>query len=305
MLRKFKGLTIAEMMITILIIGIVATLALSTIKPYDKTYKWLYVRMYHSLETAVYNSMMTRNSMVADADLQGFPENSNDFCNMLKEYMNAASEDSAGGSIVPKCEQSRDLTIGATSFTENKIQLILSNGMRLWIASNSGSPYVLNETINGTSVNMKYYVVFADINGSRGPNLAQWDNSGNTFWDSNSKLVDIVAFVVTESSVVIPVGPPEIDTRYMQASAIYPPNDENDPEGTRSAPNTYYWAKHDAWGDSKAITEPMSLDFASRFPANSPFVVTYPVANTVNNSAGCTSQNNKISQCYVKIEDYN
>lgn len=296
MSRKFEALTIAELMITLLIIAILCIFALSTIKPYDKTYRWLYVRIYHSLGNAVYNSMMTRQN--------GFPNTSTEFCNMLKEYLNTAPEDSTGG-IMPRCEPSRDLTIGAADFPEDRIQLILSNGMRLWIASNGAAPFELRESIDGTTFGIKYYVVFADLNGSKGPNLAQWDLAGNINWNANSKLLDIVAFVVTETSVVIPVGPPEIDTRYMQAMAIYPPDDENKPEGTRSNPNTYYWAKNDAWGQSKSIAEPMSLNFAAEFPANSPFVVLYPPANTVNRAAGCSDNGNLVSQCYVKVEDYN
>ena len=304
MSRKFEALTLAEIMITLLIISILCLFALSTIKPYDKTYKWLYVRIYHSIETAVYNSMMTRNSQ-DDPNMYGFPNSSTNFCNMLKEYMNTASEDVIEGEVNPKCEASRDLDIGAFEFPEDKIQLVLSNGIRLWIASDGGAPYQLNETVDGSPVNMKYYVVFADLNGSRGPNLAQWDAAGNIGWNEDYKMVDIVAFVVTEASVVIPIGPPEIDTRYMQAFAIYPPDDENFPEGTKSTAHTYYWAKNDAWGSSKSIAEPMSLNFAREFPANSPFLVTYPPANNVNETAGCSEDNNLVSQCYVKIEDYN
>lgn len=305
MLRKFDAITLAEMLITLLIIAVLCLFALSTIKPYDKTFKWLYVRVYHSLETAVYNSMMTRNSKEDDDPLNGFPKDSTSFCNMLKEYMNSAPDDDVPGEVVPKCEAGRDLDINATDFPEEDVQILLTNGVKLWIASDGGKPYVLDEVIDGTPANMKYYIVYADLNGSRGPNAAQWDDTGNINWTTDYKMVDIVAFVVTEASVVVPVGPPEIDTRYMQASVIYPADDENCPDCNRSVPNSYYWAKHDAWGDSKSIAEPMSLNFAGKFPANSPFAITYPEANAVNTAEGCTDENNKISQCFVSIEEYN
>ena len=118
-------------------------------------------------------------------------------------------------------------------------------------------------------------------------------------------MVDIVAFVVTEASVVIPVGPPEIDTRYMLASAIYPPDDENRPEGTRSKPMSYYEAKYDAFGSSKSLAEPMSLDFYKDFATNSPFAITYPTPGSANVAEGCTDGGNMVSPCYVKIEEYN
>ncbi len=288
MFRKMKGITIAEMMITLGIIGIIAMLALITIKPYDKTYKWLYVRIYHTLETAVYNSMMSRNE---------FPQTTTAFCTMLTEYMNVSEN---------YCTTGNDLSINATEFPENDIKLVASNGMRLWIASNGGTYYThTNTQVDGAPANMKYYVVFADLNGSKGPNKAQWTDAGNLGWTSDSKMVDIVAFVVTEASVVIPVGPPEIDTRYMLASAIYPPDDENRPEGTRSKPMSYYEAKYDAFGSSKSLAEPMSLDFYKDFATNSPFAITYPTPGSANVAEGCTDGGNMVSPCYVKIEEYN
>lgn len=286
MIRKLKSVTLAEMLICLLIIAILVVMAMVTIKPYDKTFKWLYVRIYHVLETAVYNSMMTRSE---------FPANSTDFCNMLLEYINSPENNCAAG----------DLTREATDFPEANIKIKASNGMNLWIASNGGAPFTHTEVIDGNTASMRYYVVYADINGDRAPNLAQRPEAIMEPWTSDSKLVDVVAFVVTEASVVIPIGPPEIDTRYMQAMTIYPPEDENRPEGHHSKPGTYYWAKNEAWGRGKSISEPMSLDFRADFPADSPFYVDYPTANTVNTTKGCTQNNNQVSPCYVKVEDYN
>lgn len=278
MLRNKRAFTLAEMLITFFIMGVLAAMALMTVKPYEKTFKWLYVRIYHTLETAVYNSMMTRTA---------FPTTSTAFCDMLREYVNASEFNCTAG----------DLTRESTTFPEANIKLVASNGMRLWIASNGGQAYTHTEVIDGNTSEMKYFVVFADINGSKSPNSTLWVDAG--------KLADIVAFVVTEASVVIPIGPPEIDTRYMYATAIYPPDDENQPEGTRSNPMSYYAAKNDAWGASKSMAEPMSLDFRRDFPTNSPFYVDYPAANSVNTAAGCTATNNTVSPCYVKVEDYN
>lgn len=277
MLRNKKGVSLAELLIVFIIIGIIASLALVTIKPYEKTFKWLYVRIYHALETATYNSMMKRTS---------FPTSSTAFCNMLLEYINSSFNNCAA----------RDLNISSITFPEADIKIITTNGMRLWIGSNGGAPYAHSKS--GVTTNMNYYIVYVDINGTRGPNSTEWVSDG--------KLTDIVAFVVTEGSVVVPVGPPEIDTRYMFASAIYPPDDERRPEGTRSVPMSYNAAKNVAWGTSKSDAEIMTLDFYKDFPANSPFRVDpYPTPPPVNTGAGCTSVANTISPCYVKVEDYN
>lgn len=278
MLRNKKGLSLAELLIVFIIIGIIASLALVTVKPYEKTFKWLYVRIFHSIETATYNAMMTRTA---------FPATSGAFCNMLLEFMNSSQNNCAAG----------DLTINATTFPESNVKIITTNGMRLWIGSNGGAPYIHPGARDGVTTDVKYYIVYADINGTKGPDSTEWAADG--------RLADIVAFVVTEGSVVIPIGPPEIDTRYMFASTIYPPDDENKPEGTRSVPMSYYAAKQTAWGTSKSDAEIMTLDFYRDFPANSPFSVIYPVSPPTNTTAGCTNAANTISPCYVKIENYN
>ena len=287
MFRKFKALTMAEMLITMGIIGFISVIALTTIKPYDKTYKWLYVKIYHSLEEAVYNAMMTRDS---------FPATTTAFCNMLGEFINMAENN---------CDTAPDLSIDASAFPEDSIKFIATNGMRFWIGSDGGKPYLhTRTTIDGSPANMKYYVVFVDINGSKAPNLAQQADIGNLNWSASNRLVDIVAFVVTEASVVIPVGPPEIDTRYMQAYAIYPPNDPNMPEGNRSAPLTYYAAKNEALGTTRSLAEPMTFDFYRDFPANSPFAITYPAAAAISSECRPASSD-EVPPCYVKVEAYN
>lgn len=278
MLRNKKGMTLAELLIVFVIIGIIASLALVTVKPYEKTFKWLYVRIYHTLETSVYNSMLTRTA---------FPSTSNAFCNMLLEFINSAQNSCTAP----------DLDRNSIAFPETSVKIIATNGMRLWIGSNGGQPYTHTEVIDGNTINVKYYVVFADINGTKGPDSTEWAADG--------RLADIVAFAVTETATIIPIGPPEIDTRYMFASAIYPPDDENDPEGTRSVPMSYFAAKNMAWGSSKSEAEVMSLDFYRDFAVNSPFRVTYPTPPAVNEGAGCTNTNNIVSPCYVKIEEYN
>ncbi len=281
-MKRFKhAITLAEMLITMGIIAIIASFALTIIKPYEKTYKFLYVRIFNQLETAVYNSMLSRTS---------FPATSNAFCAMLTEYLNTAENN---------CATAADLAKYAEVFPEDKIKLVLSNGMHLWIGSNGGAPFVKNQTIAGTSYPMKFYMVYVDITGNKPPNRVEWTEGG--------KLADIVAFAVTEASVVIPLGPPEIDTRYMTARAIYLPYDENCPECNKSVPVTYAEAKALSWGESMADSEIRSWHFeqGDAISASGPFAVVYPTLPAYNAGEGCTQVNNKVSPCYVKIDNYN
>ena len=279
-MKRFKqAVTLVEVLITMGIIGIIAMFAITTIKPYEKTYKWLYIRIFNVLETSVYNSMLDRAA---------FPTTSAAFCSMLTEYMNVAENN---------CTANGDLAALAADFPEGNIKLVLSNGMRLWIGSNNGAPFVKTQKIPGTTqtYNMKYYMVYVDITGEKPPNRVEWTAGG--------KLADIVAFAVTESSVVIPLGPPEIDTRYLTATVIYPPYDENQPEGNKSLPMSYADAKAVAWGQSINEVEIRSWQFNTSdvISANGPFAVSYPTPPELGTE--CTEVHNQISPCYIKIDN--
>ena len=77
-LRDRIAFTLAELMMVFVVIGIIASIAVVTIKPFEKSVKWLYYRMYNTINTAIYNSMFTKSE---------FPSNSVDFCNALLEYI--------------------------------------------------------------------------------------------------------------------------------------------------------------------------------------------------------------------------
>ena len=278
-LRDRIAFTLAELMMVFVVIGIIASIAVVTIKPFEKSVKWLYYRMYNTINTAIYNSMFTKSE---------FPSNSVDFCNALLEYINSNEN---------YCAIERNVTLSTTKYTDDKIQIIASNGVRLYIAANAdGSPFTHTETrTNGISTTYKYYVVIADLNAEKRPNSPVW---------SQNQMADIVAFVVTDSIEVVPVGYPEIDTRYMYAKVVYPPLNSDNPEHNLSSAMSFYEAKHRAWGTTIDSSEAISFHFQDDFPADSPFKVpasAYPTAPLVDVDEGCLETN---SPCYVKIEEY-
>lgn len=281
MKRFMRAVTLVEVLVTMGIIGVISMFAIATIKPYEKTYKYLYTRIINVLETGVYNSMLKRSE---------FPTTSTEFCNMLTEYLNTAENN---------CTTAADLSepTKTATFPEENIKLILSNGMYVWLGSNGGAPFTKTETITGNKYSIKFYLVFVDITGSKPPNRVDWQEGG--------KLADIVAFAVTEASVVIPLGPPEIDPRYMTARVIYLPYDENFPEGNKSSPVSYAAAKSMAWGQSKVDSELRSWQFNSVFQVPNAFVVDYGVLPAVVGTEQCTAENGVVSPCFVKIDNYN
>ena len=278
-MKKEKAFTLAELMMVFVVIGIIASIAVVTIKPFEKSVKYLYYRMYNVINTAIYNAMFTRAE---------FPVDSNDFCTALLEFINSNEN---------HCDIARNVSLSDTEYPEDKVQIFASNGVRLYIAANAdGSPFTHTEVeTSGISVTYKYFVVIADLNAEKGPNTAQW---------KENEMADIVAFVVTDSTEVVPVGYPEVDTRYMFARVVYPPVDD-DPESNLSEAVSYYEAKNRAWGSTIDSAEAMSFNFQDDFPADSPFKLppeAYPTpAPSLDFSQGCLVSN---SPCYVKIEEY-
>lgn len=289
-----KAMTLAEVIFVFVIIGIIASLAIVTVKPWDKACKYSYSRMYHSLRLAFYNSMLTKTE---------FPTTSTNFCKSLVEFINTSSNGD-------NCAQTRDLTRNPRIFPEEKIQINASNGSRIWIGAcdsaintaslkceAAGKPFQHIETeTSGATSTTKYYLVYVDLNGEKGPNTAQW---------SQKKVSDIVAFAVTDTLTVIPLGHPEVDNRYLLAHVVYPQVGEDDPDGNVSEEMTYYEAKKYAWGNTVDSSDTMSLNIQNDLTDDSYFKINYntffPTTPAVDTANGCSAIS---SACYVDIHEY-
>lgn len=309
-----KAFTFAELMIVFIIIGTIIALGITSVKPWEKAYKYAYLRMYNALSLTIYNHM------VNSTEDEAFPANANAFCTSLLEYINTADH-------ATTCSGA---TLGnnPTEFPDDKVRIKTSNGVKLWIGANSasGAPYTHSETKDGITDTVKYYIVYADLNGDRKPNSAVW---------SANRMADIVAFLITDKYVVIPVGYPEIDARYLEAHVVYPTFDESGEEDTSSLSGeeditsdamTYYEAKVQAYDLNRdgsidvVIGTPITYDFNKDFNNNSPFKVkhtdgsyktnskdnynSYYETNPVFDNQQCNSDGYSDPVCNVKINDY-
>lgn len=283
---KFKNskfaMTLAELCIVFVVIGIIATVTIATVNPLEKSMKYLYYKTFHTLETAIFNSTLSDPV---------FPETSDKFCEKLLEYINSNTN---------SCSIAKNLTNNPSNsdFKEDNVQIVESNGVRLYIAADEdGKPFLhTEEQTSGGPTNIRYYLVYADLNGTMRPNSISLD--------SKNSVTDIVGFVVTESSKVVPVGPAELDTRYMLAQVVYSPTDSDDEFSNVSQSMSYYNAKHMAWGNEIDEREVMSLNFQNDFPEGSPLKITYPSAEDtpdVDEGNGCSEAN---SICYIKIDEF-
>ena len=184
--------------------------------------------------------------------------------------------------------QAKLATYTTREFSNVPPHFIASNAMRVYISPQYEHT---EEDDFGVNLTTKYYIVFIDLTGERPPNNANW---------TEEKPCDVVAFLVTDGADVVPLGPPEVDTRYVTATVSYPATIDN-PEETFSQPMSYWDAKHVAWGNNVDSTEMMSLHFDRDLPASSPLKVNYPTPPALNEVKGCTE---KTSPCDVVFEQY-
>ena len=276
-----KAFTLAEALIVFIIIGIVASVGVSTVKPWEKAYKYAYSRMYNALSVTMFNYMTTQ--AVSDAD--AFPANSGELCCALIEYMNTAGNKVyAGGSIkqdacdklngkfnpgnlhtCSKADLAKDPTPDKFETDNIGIKMLkFSNSSYMWFASNNKLPFTATFPDSlGTETTFKYYIVFVDLNGNRRPNTPQWTNNISP---------DIVAFAITDKYYILPLGYPQFDTKYLSAHVMYPAiNDTEDGNSddteTLSDAMTFYEARVRAYGlnisgkEIKSANDLFSVDY--------------------------------------------
>lgn len=323
--KSKKGLTLGELLLVFIVMGIVATMTMVSVKPNETSMKYVYYRVYNTLGTAFYNASINFPESLKDPDGtsadaktvdKNFPLTTEKFCLMLLEYINTK-----GGA---QCSNANSIDINTATtagMTDDNYQFIASNGVKFWIgyvnATSAGHNSTLTETdASGTDFNIRYFIVVADLNGDRGPNTAV--NSG-------AKMADRVGFIVTEDYEVVPIGQPEIDIRYLTANVAYSSSASgtSDDDVDMSEPMSYLEAKRDAWGigDKKfyiSSNEPMSVNFygTSRITSTSPFYIDYnssdsnistimsKVAEANCRKDGIASNDVDSDACYLKIKDF-
>ena len=329
-MRFKKAFTLAELMIVFIIIGIIIALGVSTVKPWEKAYKYAYLRIYNALSLAIYNHMINTKEDNA------FPENADKLCEALLEYINTADHIDDPEAFCKSGNHFGDTPPTAADFTEaalaDKVTIKASNGVRLWIgAKNSGVEHSMTATqnIGGTTETdtVKFFYVYADLNGDRKPNSPVW---------SPNNMADIVAFAITDKFIVVPLGYPEIDSRYLEAHVVYPtfdaPTGEEDTssytgdEDITSDAMTYYEAKvqafdlNDDGNIDTSIGNVLTYDFNSDFSNSNLFKVKHkdgsykPDVKANYNSYYETPPTFDVNQCVstgynepvcsVKINDY-
>ena len=324
--NKFKfGMTLGELLVVFVIMGIIAGMTMVTVKPNEKSLKYIYYRIYNSIGTAFYNSSINISEELREdpAMDKSFPTTAELFCKLLLEYINTKEGTNAS------CSNTKTVNVDNPDFSDDNVQFIASNGVKVWIGHSANRAKGEFSIYNGkdssnTDFSLRYYWVFADLNGQMGPNTPS--AKGN-------KMADIVAFIVTEDYEVIPIGRPEVDSRYFVARVVYASTSGTEESDLNTSTTmSLLEAKRHAWGEPGkkfyvSANEPMSINFydGQNITNKSPFWLDYNstefstvMAQTVSKQCGyehtgddtdpdappTTVYDVEPDACYITIQDF-
>lgn len=201
------------MLIVIGIIGVIIVIMLTLVKPSQSVLKLQYYGAYNVLATAAYNiydkALDENKVMYENAEL----------CAHLRDYINNNSPYSCNESYV---------NLNGKNFNNDNIQFIASNGMVFYMSQS----FVLNDF----GKDQKHRIVWVDVNGKRHPNTAEW---------KENVPADIVAFDITDTGEVVPLGYPKVDPRYMTAKVVFTD------EITKPQITTFFQSQNIAFGEKQ------------------------------------------------------
>lgn len=238
---KKQAYSLAEMIIVIAIISFIILLMFKTIKPSYKTIPIAYNRVFTSLEDAVYNAyqkILDENTIFPGGEEKPNPyKSAQELCTLIATNPKVTDDKGYINTIVYNCGKSFKTVpakITRNVFSDDNMAFQAANSMKFYI-SPLQSVKIKNAVSKNQIINVRYFIVWVDINGERNPNTAFTNKKG---------IVDIVPFIVTTRGDVLPTGYPTTDMRYLSAYVQYPLN--TTPLSSQSM--TYFDAQTSAYG---------------------------------------------------------
>lgn len=321
-INKNYGFTLAEIIIAMAIIGIITTLALTTLKPAKSATKYLYMNAFNSLGVAYYNGFTLGYNPFSEKDAEGTQNavhsSANDtgaeiLCRALTSYINTKDNvrdpNDSNKDFSASCSSTKITSPNADSFTDDKVQFIANNGMK----------YYISDLISDDDI--KFYLVFADTNGDKKPNSFEYIKKTK---DDGTEVIeqwpDIYSFAMLETGRIVPLGIPEYDQTVLSARFVYFDEEGNSLYFKKSLP--YYQAKGAAWGfysdranqDEYDESDPITLNDLirkkikqaypeSRIIKDFPELKDLDPLNTAS-EAPHNCSNEDFESCYVFLDEY-
>ncbi len=244
-----KAFSLPEILIVMSIVAIAALLFITTLRPNsDKlVLKKLYYNAYRTLSTAAYNIQADvedyNNKLIEEADaagteqpseneLKSFPKTQAELCEKLisdKEgYINISGGAACSNVVQADSEQQFKDKTGPE--LRKMATFTASNGMYYFMSPMDAE---------GNTI------IWVDLTGDRAPNTAEWRKAAPA---------DIVPFMIAYNGVVVPLGYPTYDIRYLTARIT-----NSDPDVTKDSQiMSFYAAKVGAFNNKSYKLEPLS-----------------------------------------------
>lgn len=248
-MKNLKAFSIPELLIVIGITGVICAMMLTVVKPTDKYLPYAYYNAYYTLATAAYNIkedardlQNTEGAEDVDKAFPGDMENvdsttaAKELCRKLATNPNPANEEENKlgylNTTVYNCGanfKTVPITGSDSQFKKENMAFRSSNSMRYFISPMQ--KVTVKDPLNGNAdVELKYFLVWVDLNAERGPNTATWNSN-------KKKAIDIVPFIILMDGTVLPTGFPTTDSRYLTAHVQY---SASNTEQFSQSPRPYY-----------------------------------------------------------------
>ena len=179
-----KGFSLAEMLVVLVIVGVIITLTINTVKQTsEKSIKTLYKAAYNNVETVV-------NELINDTALYpGAEFTDGTFCDNFFDKVNYIGAYSCAAPSVPAASGDTNTPSGSTS-----------NGMRWYFMQDA---FAAANCYTGAPAGAECIHIYVDVNGGKGKNV-------NT--DPTSDTVDILSiYIFKTGKVAVEPGTPEAD----------------------------------------------------------------------------------------------
>ncbi len=212
--NKF-GFTLAEVLVSMTIVGVIMAISVQTIKvvraSYSSTTYFEFINIqkmageliagmsYEPLRSAQGGSIgnpTTEKTSGNGISYTTITDDSSTFCKFIIALSNTAGSDNS-----VDCSNLFDVTLGGD---EPKLVIEDTGEGSDWdnptfIASSARRYYLSNKVPEGTSVSNKYgyYLIAVDLNGTQGPNTTEYDGK---------KIPDIVTFMILDNGEVFPLS---------------------------------------------------------------------------------------------------
>ncbi len=317
--RFKKAFSLVEVATVMVFAGVILIYELVILNGKINNYNSAYYNAYNTLSLLTYNvfadpecvNAVNDNSELGKKcygnnygnEKRGFPINGIDLCYRFSEFLNIPKSGlHCGGGDEDADEEKQD---GVSKFTVNESADNIGKATRRFTTSNSNRFYIDDRLYeykgdeekfrypDGSDAKLEYFIVYIDINGSKGPNKVKTEANGKY-------LPDIVPFAVTRRGEVIPMGYPIYSQTYMSARVETEDVNENsttNEDGTTSTNNdqkkfvsdsmTYYEAIHRAYGNDKkdnAVCESKNKEDIEENNIYFDNKYTYQLCGTLNNN---------------------